>query len=80
MLPDPRPYFADLVDPRRETKNKPHKLSDILMIVFCAVLAEIEGWVGMEDSAIEEDAWFRGFLELPNGTPPMTASARCSGG
>ncbi|MGZ8216885.1 transposase family protein [Methylomagnum sp.] len=55
-------------------------MSDILMIVFCAVLAGIEGWVGMEDSAMEEDAWFRGFLELPNGTPPMTASARCSGG
>ena len=29
MLPqllDPRPYFADLPDPRRETRNKLHKL------------------------------------------------------
>jgi hypothetical protein len=33
MLPDPRPYFAELTDPRRETKNKLHKLSDIVMIV-----------------------------------------------
>jgi hypothetical protein len=37
MLPqllDLRPYFADLPDPRRETRNKLHKLHDILMIVL----------------------------------------------
>ncbi len=43
MLPDPRPYFAELSDSRRETRNKLHKLEDILMIVFCAVLNEITG-------------------------------------
>ena len=35
MLPqllDPRPYFANLPDPRRETRNKLHKLHDILMV------------------------------------------------
>jgi len=69
MLPDPRPYFADIPDPRRETRNKLHKLSDILMIVFCAVLSGIEDWVGMEDFALEKEAWFREFLELPNGIP-----------
>ena len=30
MLSDPRPYFAELPDPRRETRNKLHKLNDIL--------------------------------------------------
>jgi len=69
MLPDPRPYFADLSDPRRETRNKLHKLSDIIMIVFCAVLSGIEDWVGMEEFAEQKEAWFRGFLELPNGIP-----------
>lgn len=69
LLPDPRPYFADLEDPRRETKNKLHKLSDILMIVFCCVLSGIEDWVGMEDFALEKEAWFRNFLELANGVP-----------
>jgi hypothetical protein len=39
LLPDPRPYFADLPDPRRETRNKLHELHDILMIVLCAVLS-----------------------------------------
>ena len=51
MLPkllDPRPYFADLPDPRRETRNKFHKLHDILMMVLCAVLSGVEDWVGLE--------------------------------
>src|SRR5512143_2305435 len=59
MLPDPRPYFADLDDPRRETKNKLHKLSDIIMIVFCAVLSGVEDWVGMEAFGLEKEAWLR---------------------
>jgi hypothetical protein len=69
MLPDPRPCFSELIDPRRETKNKLHKLTDILMIVFCAVLSGIEDWVGMETFAEEKESWFRQFLELPNGIP-----------
>lgn len=69
MLPDPRPYFAGLIDPRRETKNKLHKLSDIIMIVLCAVLSGIEDWVGMEEFAEGKEGWLRGFLELPNGIP-----------
>jgi predicted transposase YbfD/YdcC/predicted RNase H-like HicB family nuclease len=68
-LPDPRPYFAALEDPRRKTKNKLHPLGDIVMIVFCAVLSGIEDWVGMQDFALEKEVWFRGFLELPNGIP-----------
>jgi len=37
MLPkwlDPRSYSIDLPVPRRETRNKRHKLHDILMIVL----------------------------------------------
>ena len=69
MLPDPRPYFADLPDPRRETKNKLHRLSDIVMIVLCAVISGIEDWVGMEDFAREKEDWLRRFLSLPHGVP-----------
>src|SRR5512144_951048 len=72
MLPklrDPRPYFADLPDPRRETRNKLHKLDDMLMIVLCAVLSGVEDWVGMADFAEEKEDWLRGFLGLPNGIP-----------
>src|SRR5512143_2475220 len=67
MLPDPRPYFADLPDPRRETRNKLHPLPDIVMIVLCAVLSGIEDWVGMEDFANEKETWLRSFLALPQG-------------
>ena len=72
MLPqllDPRPYFADLPDPRRETRNKLYPLQDTLMIVRCAVLSGVEDWVGMEAFAEEKETWLRGFLDLPNGIP-----------
>jgi len=69
MLPDPRPYLADLDDPRRQTKNKLHALGDIVFIVLCAVLSGIEDWVGMEDFAQEKQDWLRTFIELPNGIP-----------
>ena len=66
---DPRPYFANWPDPRRETRNKPHKLQDILMIVLCAVLSGVEDWVGSADFADEKEVWLRNFLELPTGIP-----------
>jgi predicted transposase YbfD/YdcC len=69
MLPNPRPYFEELSDPRRETKNKLHKLIDIVMIVLCSVLSGIEDWANMEVFAEEKEEWFRRFLELPNGIP-----------
>lgn len=74
MLPkllDPRPYFADLLDPRRETRNKLHSLHDILMIVFSAVLSGVEDWVGMEAFAEEKVVWLQGSLglSLSNGIP-----------
>lgn len=69
MLPDPRPYFEELTDPRRETKNKLHSLIDIVMIVLCAVISGVEDWVGMEEFGYEKEDWLRGFLKLPNGIP-----------
>lgn len=68
-LLDPRPFFADITDPRRETKNKLHALHDILFIVLSAVLSGIEDWVGMEDFAREKESWLRSFITLINGIP-----------
>lgn len=65
MPPDPRPYFAELNDPRREIKNKLHQLGNILMIV----LSGVEDWVGMDEFALQKEGWFRRFLELTNGIP-----------
>jgi len=69
MLPNPAPYFADLPDPRRETKNKLHKLEDIVMITLCAVLCGYEDWVSIEDFGHENETWLGQFLGLPNGIP-----------
>ena len=66
---DPRLYFANLPDPRRETRNQLHPLQDILMMVRCAVRSGMEDGVGMEACAEEKEAGLRGFLDLPNGIP-----------
>jgi len=52
MLPNPQPFFANLPDPRRDTRNKLHKLKDIVMITLCAVLAGYEDWVSIEISVM----------------------------
>lgn len=69
MLPNPQPFFSDLPDPRRETRNRLHKLEDIVMITLCAVLGGYEDWVSIEDFGYANETWLRGFLELPNGIP-----------
>ncbi|WP_164931775.1 ISAs1 family transposase [Dyella sp. M7H15-1] len=69
MLPNPMPFFSNLADPRRQTRNKLHKLSDILMITLCAVVCGVEDWVGIEDFGCENEAWLCQFLELPHGIP-----------
>ena len=70
MLPtwlDPRRDVADLPDSRRETRNQLHPLQERLMRVRCAVLSGVEDWVGMAAVAPEQEAWWQGFLDLPNG-------------
>ncbi len=47
MLPNPLPYFAELSDLRRVTRNKLHKLEDILMITLCGTLAGYDDWVSI---------------------------------
>jgi hypothetical protein len=37
----PEPYFKQLSDPRRQTKNKKHSLSSILAITLCGVFLVI---------------------------------------
>jgi predicted transposase YbfD/YdcC len=61
--------FADLPDPRIETANKLHKLTDILVIATCAVIAGADGWEEIAEYGNSKEAFFRRFLELPNGIP-----------
>ena len=61
--------FADLPDPRIETANKLHKLTDILVIATCAVIAGADGWEDIAEYGRTKEKFFRRFLELPNGVP-----------
>jgi len=61
--------FADLPDPRRETKNKLHRLADILVIATCAIISGADGWEQIAEYGRRKEAFFRRFLALPNGIP-----------
>ena len=61
--------FDDLPDPRRETRNKLHRLTDILAIATCAVIAGAESWEAIAEYGRTKEAFFRRFLRLENGIP-----------
>jgi predicted transposase YbfD/YdcC len=61
--------FADLPDPRRETANKLHRLTDILAIATCAILGGAESWEAIAEYGRTKEAFFRRFLPLENGVP-----------
>ena len=69
MLPNPKPYFDKLADPRRETENKLHSLSDILCIALCAILSGMDDWESVAEFARAKVDWLRQFLPLTNGIP-----------
>ena len=41
-------YFSEVSDPRRETKNKLHKLKEILVLVILAVICGADNWTEIE--------------------------------
>jgi predicted transposase YbfD/YdcC len=61
--------FADLPDPRRDTANKLHHLSDILVIATCAMIGGAESWEAIAEYGRTKEAFFRRFLRLENGIP-----------
>jgi predicted transposase YbfD/YdcC len=61
--------FAGLPDPRRETENKLHALTDVLVVATCAVIGGAESWDGIAVFGRAKKAFFRRFLELENGIP-----------
>ena len=61
--------FDDLPDPRRETANKLHALTDILTIATCAVIGGAEAWEAIAEYGRTKADFFRRFLPLDNGIP-----------
>jgi predicted transposase YbfD/YdcC len=61
-------HFANLEDPRVD-RTKLHKLIDILVIAICAVICGADNWEEVQLFGEAKRAWFKLFLELPNGIP-----------
>ncbi|MDR2626370.1 MAG: ISAs1 family transposase, partial [Zoogloeaceae bacterium] len=69
MYPSPVPYFDQIAEPRRQTKNKKHRLSDILAITLYGVLVGLDDWCSIAEFGRAQEAWLRTFLPLENGIP-----------
>ena|SRR5215207_9884245 len=61
--------FADLPDPRADTANKLHALTDILTIALCATIGGANGWEQIAEYGRRKEAFFRRFLTLEHGIP-----------
>lgn len=61
-------YVSTVTDIRQEKKVL-HKMKDIIMLVFFAMLANADDWVEMEVFGKEHEDFLRNYLELPNGIP-----------
>lgn len=61
--------FDDLPDPRRETANKLHRLTDLLTIATCAVIGGAESWEAIAEYGRTKVTFFKRFLPLANGIP-----------
>ena len=61
-------YVSTVTDIRQEKKVL-HKMMDIIMLVFFAMLGNADDWVEMEVFGREHEDFLRNYLELPNGIP-----------
>lgn len=61
-------YVSTVTDSRQEKKVL-HKMMDIIMLVFFAMLGNADDWVEMEVFGREHEDFLRNYLELPNGIP-----------
>ena len=61
-------HFSRLKDPRVE-RTREHKLIDILVIALCAIICGANDWEAVAEYGLDNQAWFKTFLALPNGIP-----------
>src|SRR6266571_6944879 len=61
-------YFRRLKDPRVVGRSR-HRLVDIIVLAICGVIADCDDWREIVLFARERLAWFKRFLQLPNGVP-----------
>lgn len=61
-------HFASLDDPRLD-RTKLHPLPVMIVMTICAVICGADDWVSVALFGNAKLAWFRTFLDLPNGIP-----------
>lgn len=61
-------YLDEVVDIRQEKKMR-HKMSDIIALVFFAMLGNAYEWVAIEIFGKEHEKFLKRYLELANGIP-----------
>ena len=61
--------YLELVTDNRQEKKVLHKMSDIIALVFFAMLSNANEWVEYEIFGQEHEEFLRKYLELPNGIP-----------
>src|SRR5215210_285977 len=71
-------HFSVVEDPRCQGKIE-HRLTDILVIAVCAVIACAESWDDIALYGRSKLAWLRTFLDLPNGIPSRPTLPMWSG-
>lgn len=62
-------HFSCIIDPRKDTHNKRHQLSDILVLTILASICGAEAWTDVEEFGQSKEEWLKTFLKLPNGIP-----------
>ncbi len=75
MKKDVQTVFSGIEDPRVAGRCL-HKLSDILFIALCALLANGEDYEDMVEFGNQRLEWLRNFVELPNGVPSVDTFKR----
>jgi predicted transposase YbfD/YdcC len=61
-------HFSILEDPRDALRRR-HRLLDMVVIAIAGTLGGADGWVDIAQFGRAKEAWFRRFLDLPNGIP-----------
>jgi predicted transposase YbfD/YdcC len=69
-------HFRDLPDPRRQTRNKKHRLIDILVIALCGTIAGCQSAVEIAAYGRAKRDWLKTFLSLPHGIPSHDTFSR----
>lgn len=64
-----------IYDPRQSWKVE-HKLTDILILIICAVIAGCEGWEEIEDFGNERLDWLKKYGNFEHGVPSHHTIAR----